>query len=204
MFEPADKAIAKAVEIFGNNAGIMRTSKALELGIQARTLYSMRDQGLLERLSRGVYHLASLPLPHQPDVAAVMQRIPNAVLCLVSALDFHEIGTQIPAEIQVALPHDTKAPRIDYPRIKGFHMSSASLRAGLEQHDMGGTVINVFGVAKTIADCFKYRGQIGQDIAIEALQEVIRGGRASAADIMRFAAIDRVTNIIRPYLEVLQ
>lgn len=181
----------------------MRTSSAIGAGIQPRTIYWMRDEGLLERLSAGVYHLSSTPLPAQPDVAAVARRVPNGVLCLLSALDFHGVGTQIPAEVQIALPHNTKAPRIDYPRIRVFHMSEASLTAGVESTTSGSTPVKVFGVAKTVADCFKYRNRVGLDVAIEALQEAIREKKATPGEIMEYAKIDRVANIVRPYLEAL-
>jgi len=181
----------------------MRTSEALASGIQPRTLYWMRDISLLEPLSRGVYHLASYPLPSRPDVAAVMRRAPRAVLCLVSALDFHEIGTQIPAEVQIALPRDVKPPRIDYPRVRVFHMSAASMAAGVEEQTHAGASFRVFGVAKTVADCFKYRNRVGLDVAVEALQEAVRRRRASPSEIMRYAKVDRVGNVIRPYLEAL-
>lgn len=181
----------------------MRTSEALAAGIQPRTLYWMRDRGLLEPLSRGVYHLNSHELPAKPDVAAVMRRAPRAVLCLVSALDLHEVGTQIPAEVQIALPRAVRPPRIDYPRVRVVHMSAAALAAGVEEQVIAGLPLRVFGVAKTVADCFKFRSSVGSDVAIEALQEVIRERRVTPGEIMRYAKIDRVENVIRPYLEAL-
>lgn len=203
MSQPTDRSLAAATEVFRSRDGILRTSEALAAGIQARTLYWMRDEGLLERLSRGVYHLADHPLPPQPSVAAVMQRVPSAVLCLVSALEFHEIGTQIPAEVQIALPRGVKAPRIDYPRVRVFHMNAECIAAGVEVHRIAGTKVRVFNIAKTAADCFKYRNRIGADVAIEALQEVVRDRRATPGEIMRYAQIDRIATTIRPYLEAL-
>ncbi len=181
----------------------MRTSEALRLGVQARTMYWMRDQGLLEWLSRGVYHLTSHPLPARPDVAAVMRRVPNATLCLISALDLHEVGTQIPFDVQIALAFGTKTPQIDRPRVGVFHMSAASFEAGVESREMGGTPVKVFGIAKTVADCFKFRNRIGTDVALEALQEVIREKRTTPAEIMQYAKVDRVADVVRPYLEAL-
>jgi len=189
--------------VFERHDGVMRTSDALAAGIHRRTLYWMRDTGQLECLSRGVYHLASHELPARPDVAAVMRRAPRAVLCLISALDLHEIGTQIPAEVQIALPRDVRPPRIGYPRVRAFHMSSQSLAAGVEEWSERGVSLRVFSVAKTVADCFKYRTSVGQDVALEALQEAIRERRAKPAEIMDYARIDRVQNVIRPYLEAL-
>ncbi len=181
----------------------MRTSDALAAGIHRRTLYWMRDAGQLESLSRGVYHLASHPLPAKPDVVAVMRRAPKAVLCLVSALDLHELGTQIPAEVQIALPRDVRPPRIGYPRVRVFHMSPPSLAAGIQERTAEGAILRVFNVAKTVADCFKYRSSVGADVALEALQEVIRERRATPGEIMEYAKVDRVQNVIRPYLEAL-
>ena len=199
----SEQAVRKAAAVFERHDGVMRTSEALAAGIQPRTLYAMRDAGHVERLSRGVYHLASYPLPAKPDVAAVMRRAPRAVLCLVSALDFHEVGTQIPAAVHIALPHHVRRPRIEYPRVRVVHMSPASLEAGVEEHTSRGVRVRVFGVAKTVADCFKYRSTVGADVAVEALREAIRQRRATPGEIMEFARVDRVQNVIRPYLEAL-
>lgn len=203
MATPSRQAIDTAARIFARHEGVMRTSDALAAGIHRRTLYWMRDAGQLEPLSRGVYHLTSHELPAKPDVAAVMRRASKAVLCLVSALDFHEVGTQIPGEVQIALPRNVRPPRIDYPRVRVFHMSPASLAAGVEERDAEGVTLRVFNLAKTVADCFKYRSSVGLDVAIEALQEVIRERRAAPGEIMEYARVDRVQNVIRPYLEAL-
>jgi predicted transcriptional regulator of viral defense system len=203
MATPSRQAIDTAARIFERHDGVMRTSDALAARIHRRTLYWMRDAGQLEPLSRGVYHLTSHELPAKPDVAAVMRRAPKAVLCLVSALDFHEVGTQIPGEVQIALPRNVRPPRIDYPRVRVFHMSPASLAAGVEERDADGVALRVFSVAKTVADCFKYRSSVGLDVAIEALQEVIHERRAAPGEIMEYARVDRVQNVIRPYLEAL-
>jgi predicted transcriptional regulator of viral defense system len=163
----------------------------------------MRDLGVLETLSRGVFVLASAPLPESPDVAAVMRRIPKAVLCLVSALEYHDIGTQIPNAVQIALPRNVRPPRIDHPRVQVFNMADAAFRAGVEEHSMAGAQIRVYGVAKTVADCFKYRNRIGLDIAVEALQEVVRARGATPSEIMEFARVDKVESVIAPYLTAL-
>src|SRR5665811_545091 len=192
MMKPSDTALEHASEAFEDSGGIMLTSEALAAGIQPRTLYWMRDNGLLVALSRGVYHLASHNLPANPDVAAIMLRVPRAVLCLVSALDYHEIGTRIPAAVQIALPRNVRPPRITQPRIKVFHMDETSMTAGVEEQRLVGMQFRVFDIAKTVADCFKFRNSVGLDVAIEALQEAVRNRRASPAEIMRYANIDRV------------
>jgi predicted transcriptional regulator of viral defense system len=195
--------LARATTAFMSAGGVLGTAEALASGVEERTLYWMREAGLVEPLSRGVYHLAALPLPAYPDVAAVLKRVPNAVLCLVSALQFHEIGTQVPAAVQIALPTGVKAPRIAYPRIERFSMSVGAISVGVEMHDLSGSPIRVFDLPKTVADCFKYRSRIGQDVAIEALQESIRSRRATPAQIMRYAKVDRVEQVMRPYVQAL-
>jgi len=203
MSTPSEQSVRRATAVFDRHDGVLRTSEALAAGIQPRTLYWMRDAGQLEALSRGVYHLTSHPLPDKPDVAAVMRRVPRGVLCLVSALDFHEIGTQVPAEVHIALPRGVRPPRIRYPRVRVVHMSDASLSVGVEERSSKGVQMRVFGIAKTVADCFKYRSTVGLDVAVEALQEVIRERRATPGEIMECAKVDRVQNVIRPYLEAL-
>lgn len=203
MREPTDNAVRAAEAIFAAHEGVMRTGEALDAGIHRRTLYSMRDSGKLEVLSRGVFVLASAPLPESPDVAAVMRRVPKAVLCLVSALEYHRIGTQIPNAVQIALPRNVTPPKLSYPRVQVFNMSDTTFRAGVEVHAMAGTRIRVFSVAKTVADCFKYRNKIGLDVAIEALQETIRCRRATPAQVMRYAKIDRMEQVLRPYVQAL-
>jgi predicted transcriptional regulator of viral defense system len=203
MREPTDIATAAAEGIFAEHNGVMRTGEALASGIHRRTLYWMRDHGKLEVLSRGVFALASAPLPESPDVAAVMRRIPRGVVCLVSALEYHGIGTQIPVAVQVALPRSVRPPRINHPRVQVFHMSDAAFGVGIEEHLMAGVSIRVYSAAKTIADCFKYRNKIGIDISIEALQEVVRKRVATPAEIMEFSRIDRVESVIAPYLAAL-
>jgi predicted transcriptional regulator of viral defense system len=204
MRQPTDTAIATAEGIFRAHDGVMRTGEALDAGIHRRTLYWMRDNGLLEPLSRGVYVLASFPLPASPDIAAVLRRVPKAVLCLVSALAYHEIGTQIPNAVQIALPRSTRPPRFDYPRVQVFSMGEEAFKVGIESHATAGSTIRVYSLAKTVADCFKFRNRIGHDVAIEALQEAVRSRHVSPAEILEYAKIDRVARVIRPYLEALQ
>jgi predicted transcriptional regulator of viral defense system len=203
MTKPSEQALRTATDLFKRHDGVMRTRQTLAAGVQPRTLYWMREAGLVEPLSWGVYHLTSHDLPAKPDVAAVMRRAPKAVLCLVSALDLHEIGTQVPAEVQIALPRTVRPPQIYFPRVRVVHMSPVSLAAGVEERTIAGVPVHVFGVAKTVADCFKYRSTVGTDVALEALQEVIRERRATPGEIMKYATIDRVANVIRPYLEAL-
>ena len=164
----------------------------------------MRDLGLVEALSRGLYHLAENQLPERPDVAAVAYKIPAAVIALVSALDMHELTTRIPDAVYIALPRDVKTPKLDYPPLRTVHLSDPAMVAGVEEQVLGGTTVRVFSVAKSVADCFKFRSLVGSDYAVEALREALRSRKATAGEIMHFARIDRVAAVIRPYLEALQ
>jgi predicted transcriptional regulator of viral defense system len=204
MRNPTSDAIKKAEGIFTQRSGILRTSEAIAAGIQPRTLYWMRDNGLTEALSRGLFHLASYPLPERPDIVAVAQRIPAGIIALVSALDLHELTTRIPEAVYVALPRDVKHPRIDYPPVRIVHLSASAMAAGVEERRIGETTVRLFSVAKTVADCFKFRSIVGGDYAVEALREALRSRKATPADVMRCAKIDRVAPLVRPYLEALQ
>lgn len=203
MKKPSDNSLTAAITLFEKSGGVMKTAQARAGGIESRTLYWMRDHGYLDRLSRGVYHLSRYPLPPNPDVVAVMQRIPRAILCLVSALEYYGVGTQIPAVVQIALPQGTKTPKIDRPRIKVFRMSEKSLKGGSTQIEIAGTKVAIFTLAKTIADCFKFRNSIGLDIAIEALKEVVTTRKEKPGEIMKYAKINRVDSVMRPYIEAL-
>lgn len=186
------------------HGGTMRTGEAVSAGIHHATLYWMRDQGRLERLTRGVYRLADLPAPAKYDVVVVAERVPSAVLCLVSALDFHDIGNQIPHAVEIAIGLNDRHPKLDYPPVRVYRMSGEALTSGIEEHDVDGTKVRVYSIAKTVADCFKFRNKIGYDVGIEALQEVVREARTTPGEIMEYARIDRVARVIRPYLEALQ
>lgn len=193
----------RAVDVFKNYGGILRTSEAIASGIHPDTLYSMRDSGLLEKISRGVYRLESeLPL-NNPDLVTVAKRIPNGVICLSSALSFFDITTQIPHEVHLALPQGAEEARLDYPPTRTFRFSRRSFSAGIEKHRVDNILIRIYSPEKTLADCFKFRNKIGIDIAIEALRLYQERRKMKIDDIMHFASICRVANIIRPYMEAI-
>jgi predicted transcriptional regulator of viral defense system len=201
---PSENAIHRATEIFRQNGGTLRTREVANLGIHYSTLYGMRDAGLLEQLSRGVYRLAELPAPSKFDVVAVAERVPGGVLCLVSALDFHEIGTQIPSGVSIAIGPKDRRPQLDYPPVRVYRMSGSAFTSGVEERSVEGTTVKVFRPAKTVADCFKFRRKIGLDVALEALKEAVSSRKATPDEIMEYAKIDRVAKIVRPYLEAIQ
>ena len=201
---PSENAVRHATEVFRANGGTLRTREAADRGVHYSTLYGMRDAGLLEKLSRGVYRLAEIPEPSKYDVVTVAARVPNAVLCLVSALDFHEVGTQIPSGVSIAIGPKDRQPQLDYPPIHVYRFSGRALTSGVEERTVDGAAVRVFSVAKTVADCFKFRNKIGLDVALEALREVVGSRKSTPAEIMEFAEIDRVSKIVRPYLEAME
>jgi predicted transcriptional regulator of viral defense system len=195
-------SILKAINIFQQHSGTLHTSQALRLGVSPRTLYALRDSGRVVEVTRGVYRLANISSGEHTDLVQVALRIPRGVICLISALSFHGLTTQIPHAVYTALPLDAERPRLAYPPVRFFWLSQASYAAGIEVHQRDGVNIRIYSREKTIADCFKYRNKIGLDVALEALKEALsRGSRIDT--LLEFAKIDRVEKTLRPYLEAL-
>ena len=194
----------KARNIFKKrHGGVLRMSEALQAGIHRRMLYSMLEAGLIEQLSRGLYRLADLPPLGNPDLVSVSLKVPSGVICLISALAYHEITTQVPHEVYVALERGTEVPRLDYPPLRIFWFSGQAFSHGIETHKIDGVPARIYSPEKTIADCFKYRNKIGLDTAIEALKLYREKKRFKSNDLMQFARVCRVEKVIRPYLEAL-
>ncbi len=192
-----------AKQVFRRHGGVLRTREALQFGIHPRTLYAMRDTGVLERLSRGLYRIGDLPPLGNPDLVAVALKVPAGVICLISALAYHELTTQIPHEIYLALPRGAEPPRLDYPPVRVFWFTGNAFTEGVDTHKVDGVVIRIYSAEKTLADCFKYRNKIGLDTSIEALKRYISSGRVQVDKLMACARICRVEKVIRPYMEAL-
>lgn len=192
-----------ALAVFKERGGMLRTSEAIYSGIHPDTLYTMRDAGILEKVSRGVYRLADgLPLSN-PDLVTVAKRVTNGVICLISALAFHDITTQIPHEVHVALPRGAEEPRLDHPPIHTYRFTGKSFTDGVMIHELDSVPVRIYGPEKTLADCFKFRNKIGLDTAVEALRLYRERQSVRVDEIMHFASICRVTKIMRPYLEAI-
>lgn len=192
-----------AAEIFRKHGGVLRTAQALRAGIHPGTLYAMRDSGTLEVVSRGVYRLADSSPLGNPDLVTVATRVSGGVICLISALAFHELTTQIPHEVHVALPRGAEEPRLDHPPIKTYRFTGEAYTEGVETHELDGVIVRIFSPEKTLADCFKFRTKVGLDTAVEAVRFYRERKRVKVDDLMHYAAICRVNKIIRPYLEAL-
>jgi predicted transcriptional regulator of viral defense system len=194
-------AITQARRLFRSHGGILRTGEALDGGVHPRTLYEMRDRGEVEALARGVYRLANLPPLADPDLATVGRRIPNAVVCLVSALALHELTTQIPHAVHIAIKRTARTPTLAHPPLRVYRFSDDTFSAGVETRQVGNESIRVYSPEKTLADCFKYRNRIGLDVALEALRAYRRRRRKDFDRVLDYARLCRVERIIRPYLE---
>lgn len=195
------RAKEEALRHFAEHHGMLRTAQALRLGIHPRTLYALREEGRIAPVARGLYRLADAPDLSDPDMATVAVKIPSAVICLLSALTFHELTTQIPHQVYIALPRHASYPRLEHPPLRIFQFSRASYEAGIETRQVEGVELKVYGPAKTVVDCFKFRNQIGLEVALEALRDAWRQKKVTMDDLWRFAQVCRVSNVMRPYLE---
>lgn len=183
--------------------GLVRTQEAQAVGIPRVVLSRLAARGVLERVDRGLYRLADAPPPQDESLVAVAARAPQAVFCLLTALQFHELTSQLPRQVWIAMPRGSHAPRMGYPPLRMVQFSGEAYGQGVEVHPRDGVALRVYGVAKTVVDCFKMRHVVGLDVALEALREVRRHQRASADDIWQHAKVCRVANVMRPYLEAI-
>jgi len=193
----------KAKKLFRDRGGMLKTGEALRAGIHPRTLYEMERARILEKLNRGLYRLTDLPPLGNPDLVTVALKVPSGIICLISALAYHEITTQIPHEVYIALERGAEPPRLGHPPIRIFWFSGQAFTAGMETRMIEGARVRIYSPEKTIADCFKYRNKIGLDTAIEALKLYREKKRFKGDDFMQFARVCRVEKVMRPYLEAL-
>ncbi len=190
-------------EIFRKHGGQLRMSEALAFGLTRNTLYALRDRGVVEQITRGIYRLRELPPLGNPDLVTVSLRCPKAVVCLVSALAWHGITTQIPHVVSVALPKDSRTPALDYPPIKAHKFSHEAYRSGIGVHLLDGATVKIYNPEKTLVDCFKFRNKIGMDIVLEALKLHKARNGLNLGELFEYAKVCRVDKVMRPYLEAI-
>ena len=183
--------------------GMVRPRDIEAIGLPREYLIRLHRQGKLNRSGRGMYTLPDASVTERHSYAEVAKRVPEAVICLLSALAFHEITTQSPASVWVALRQGARRPVLTSPSLRIVRLSGPSLTEGIENHQVEGVPVRVYSAAKTVADCFKFRNKIGLDVAIEALKDCLRQKKASVNEIYRYAKVCRVSNVIRPYMEAL-
>jgi len=191
-----------AEDIFRSHGGQLRMSEAVKYGITRYMLYSLRDKGVVEQVSRGIYRLVDLPPISNPDLVTVALRFPNAVICLVSALSYHGITTQIPHSVSVSVSRESRLPSLDYPPLSVHRFSEPAYSSGIEEHQIDGVPVKIYTPEKTLADCFKFRNKIGMDVVLEALKLYRVNTKFNIEMLLKYAKICRVEKVIRPYLEV--
>lgn len=170
-------------------------------GIHSQYLTRLVAAGILERIARGQYRDTGQPITEHHGLVVAARAVPRGVICLVSALAFHGIGTQLPAEVWIAIERRARQPSVQNPPLRVVRMSGAAFTEGIETHEIEGEPIRVYSVAKTLADLFKHRNKVGLDVAIEALREAWRDRKFTMEALDRAAQICRVSGVIRPYVE---
>lgn len=173
-------------------------------GIPRNYLSRLVKKGQLQKLDRGIYTAKELPASEHISLLEVSRKVPKATICLLSALSFHEIGTQVPSEVWIAIDVKAWTPRITSPAVRIMRFSGDALHFGVQEKQITGGTIRVYSPAKTIADCFKFRNKVGLDVALEALRDCYRQKKATMNELFEAAKVCRVANVMRPYLESLR
>ena len=184
-------------------AGVLRPKDLDVYDIPHQVLYRLRDRGLVTQVGRGLYMLANAEVTENHALVEVCKRVPHGVICLLSALQFHTLGTQAPFQVWLAIDGKSRRPQVDYPPLRVVRFTGRALTEGIEEHEIEGVTVRVYNPAKTVADCFKYRNKTGLDVAIEALRECRRERKATIHDLWYYAKIDRVANVMKPYIEAM-
>ena len=198
---PADTHTQRVLDL-ARQQGLLRAVDLDAIGAPRVVLTRLTAAGLLDRVGRGLYRPPNHPVSEHEGLAVVAAKVPQAVFCLLTALQFHGLTTQLPHQIWIAMPRGSHAPRMDWPPIRMVQMTGEVHAAGIEEHPCDGSTLRVYSAAKTVVDCFKHRNKIGLDVAMEALKDVWRARKASADDLWRYAQVCRVANVMRPYMEV--
>ena len=200
---PMKNAKEKAIITIKNKGGIIRTQDVFRQGIHRRTLYGLRDDGKLISVSRGIYRLADMDVSAEVDLVEVAKAIPNGVICLVSALSFHGLTTQIPHEVWIAIERKARKPKTIYPPLKVIYFSNPAFLAGIEVQHIMGQDVRIYNAPKTVIDCFRWRNTVGIDVAIEAARAYLKRQDAKPAKLMEYAKICKIEKIVTPYLQAM-
>lgn len=194
---------SKALKVMEVSKGMIRVAQAIRSGINPKTLQELVSKGRVVKLSRGLYRIADMPEMVESDICVVSAKVPNGVICLISALSFYKITTQIPQQVDVAIPKGHHKPLMEFPPIKVYRFSDRSFNEGIETHNINGVAVRIYNIPKTIADCFKFRNKIGLDVAVEALRDALKSHDIKPADILKYARVNRVEKVMMPYLEAM-
>lgn len=197
-------AVAEKVVNIARKTGVLRPRDLEAHGIARKYLTLLCKEGVLKRVGRGLYICADAEISVDIGLAQVAKQVPQGIVCLLSALQFHGIGTQSPFEVWLAIDRKAWRPQIEYPPIRIMRFSGEALTEGIEKHEIERVPVRIYSPAKTIVDCFKYRNKIGLDVAIEALRDSRNSKKCTNADLWKYAKVCRVTQVMKPYLEALQ
>jgi len=198
---PQEPSATEEVLNLARQMGVLRVRDVTSRGFHPEYLRRLCEKGLLTRTGRGLYVATDAEISVHHGLAQAAKRVPHGVICLLSALQFHELGTQSPFEVWMALDRRAARPRINYPPLRVVRFSRQALTEGVEELVIEGVQARIYSAAKTVADCFKYRNKIGLDVALEALRDCREQKKCSNDDLWRYAKICRVSNVMRPYLE---
>lgn len=194
-----------AIEIIRKQGGIIRTQEAFQRGIHRRTLYGLRDEGVLFPIARGLFHLAAGPdsLPTEIDLVNVTKLVPHGVICLISALSFHELTTEIPHEVWIAVERKAHKPRVKYPPVRAMFFTGTCFNEGIEVHRIMEQDVRIYNAPKTVIDCFRWRNAVGIDVALDAARTYLKRRDASPSRLMDYAKLCKVEKLVTPYLEAM-
>ena len=181
--------------------GILRCAEFIHAGIHPETLSRLVREGAITRNARGLYQAVDADVSAQHSLAEVAKLVPKGVICLVSALQFHELTLQLPRQVWVAIDSKARKPRIEYPPIRVARFGKAAFSRGVQTHAIDGVSVPIFNPAKTVVDCFRFRKTVGLDVALEALRNVVGSGKAKPAEIAQYAYETRIWSVLQPYLE---
>jgi len=191
------------MNFFQSHGGVARFSTVLKAGFHPDSLIALEKEGKVEKIARGLYRVANYTHGTHPDFVIASLQSPRGVICLLSALSFYDATSEIPKYVDLAIPQGTHANRIKYPPVRFYRFASKAWKAGIEEHDIERHKIKVYSLAKTIADCFKFRNKIGMDVARDALKVAVTEKNITPKEIMKYAKICRVDSIIKPILEAM-
>ncbi len=189
-----------ALKLLGQH-GTMRRSELSSAGVHPQTLARLVEDGSLSRVARGLYELADADITAPHDLAVVTKLVPRAVVCLVSALQFHELTMQMPSRVWVSIGAKAREPKVEHPPIRVVRFGTQALALGVQVHRIDGVPVPVFDPAKTVVDCFRFRRHVGLDVALEGLHSVVRSEKAKPAEIVQYARALRIWSVLGPYLE---
>ncbi|MBI5057510.1 MAG: type IV toxin-antitoxin system AbiEi family antitoxin domain-containing protein [Nitrospirae bacterium] len=193
----------RMINYFKNQGGVVRFSSVLKAGFHPDSVTALVKEGKVEKIARGLYCLTDFEFASHPDLVTASLQAPKGVICLISALAFHEATNEIPRVVDLAIPRISRSYKITYPPVTFYRFAQEAWKAGIEKHEIEGYSIRVYSLAKTIADCFKFRNKIGVNVARDALKIAITEKGVKPKEIMQYAKICRVNNVMKPILEAM-